>query len=402
MSLNLSRRKMLATTASGAFLSLAPGLKAAFAADGTATTRDTLVIVFLRFGMDGLQMIAPADTGAYRDNRPTIGVRSEGAYEMAAGPLDGVQFFFNPQAPELKKLYDSKKLAVVQAAGVPTLSRSHFLNQDMLERGQADGEATPKTGWIARHLDALSGARGDFAAIANGSSNPVSLLGFPGAMALADASGFWLPPEAAKVYAAFHKGEGVMNETARRSLEAVETVRERIAQQPSQSTAPYTYGPLSARLKSVAQLIKLDLGAEVITVDYLGWDHHESLSNNYFGMAQELSQSLAAFDQDIGALRSRVTLVTMTEFGRRMKENASQGLDHGSASVMLAMGGNVNGGKVYGAWPGVAERDLDDGDLRVTTDYRTVLSEILVRRHGQQKIENVFPTVKYAPLGIVS
>jgi len=101
-------------------------------------------------------------------------------------------------------------------------------------------------------------------------------------------------------------------------------------------------------------------------------------------------------------LRSRVTLVTMTEFGRRMKENASQGLDHGSASVMLAMGGNVNGGKIYGAWPGVAGRDLDDGDLRVTTDYRTVLSEILVRRHGQQKIENVFPTVKYAPLGIVS
>jgi uncharacterized protein (DUF1501 family) len=146
----------------------------------------------------------------------------------------------------------------------------------------------------------------------------------------------------------------------------------------------------------------MNVGVDVVTVDYGGWDHHNNLVNEFGARTVEFARALSAFWTDMANYRDRITLVTMTEFGRRFQENANQGTDHGSASGMLILGGNVNGGKIYGSWPTLAPAALDAGDLAVTTDYRQVLAEILVKRHAETKIGTVFPTLKYAPLGIVS
>ena len=138
------------------------------------------------------------------------------------------------------------------------------------------------------------------------------------------------------------------------------------------------------------------------TVDFGGWDHHVNINAFFGGQARELSQAIGAFWADMHEYRTRITLVTMTEFGRRVQENANGGLDHGAASVMMALGGSVNGGRMYGQWPGLKAADLVAGDLRVTTDYRHVLQEILVKRRGETTLKSVFPTLDYQPLGVVN
>jgi uncharacterized protein (DUF1501 family) len=135
-------------------------------------------------------------------------------------------------------------------------------------------------------------------------------------------------------------------------------------------------------------------------VDFEGWDHHENIGQNFTAQAQELGNALFAFTDDLGDIMNRVTIVTLTEFGRRVQENASYGTDHGAGAVMMALGAGVSGGKIYGRWPGLSDDELDGGDLRVTTDYRQVLAELLVQGQGQTAIGSVFPSIHYNPLGV--
>ena len=152
----------------------------------------------------------------------------------------------------------------------------------------------------------------------------------------------------------------------------------------------------------MATLIKMDVGLDVATVDHGGWDHHNNLVNEFGNHVSELSQSLSAFWEDVAEYKNRISLVFMTEFGRRLSENASNGTDHGSGSVMMVLSGNANGGKIYGAWPGLSNAQLDNGDLAVTTDYRHVISEILAKRHNSPSLASVFPTLSYSPLGLIN
>lgn len=403
--MTLSRRTLLGSS-TAALCSLAPGVRVAFATDAPKTN-NTIVFLFLRFGMDGLQMVAPSEDNNYRDLRRIIGVPSSGpSAGLPVGSLDGVPFFMHPRAPELKAMFDAKKLALVHAAGVPTGSRSHFKNQDMVDKGMADRDVDPRSGWLSRHLTALSETHGDFAAASTGGTLAPSLVGFAGALAFSDvdsfANGVYGPM--AKALKAIHRGDSTLEQSVQQSLTAIETVLERTqaSPRPSTSDAGYTYGALSRKLQPLARLLKLDLGVEVATVDFDNWDHHDFLTETFGRQAEELSKAVTAFYKDLGTMGDRVTVVAVTEFGRRVKENANAGTDHGAGSVMMVMGGGVNGGKIYGQWPGLSARDLDDGDLAVTTDYRHVLGEVLVRRHGQTKIENVFPSVSYKPLGIMS
>ncbi|MBL8643368.1 MAG: DUF1501 domain-containing protein [Rhodospirillaceae bacterium] len=404
--MSISRRTLLSASSGAGLATLAPGLRVAFAADGATAQRDILIVVFLRFGSDGLQLIPPADDAAYRDARPTIGIAASGPNAaLPLGPLNGVSFFMNPNMPELKALYDQDHLAVVQAAGIPTESRSHFVSQEKMERGIADGEKQIAGGWLGRHLLARNLALPGLGAISTSPEVDVSLQGYAGSVAVPDVTRFDVAGGDfnLNIIDRMHVGPEPYIANARATIDTIKTVTSKLLSNPRAPGNPAGYGTgqLSTSLRSVADIIKANIGLEIATVDFGGWDHHANLNAFFGGQAQELSKALAAFWTDMADYRTRLTLVTMTEFGRRVQENANGGLDHGAAAVMMVLGGNVNGGRMYGQWPGLKPADLIAGDLRVTTDYRQILQEILVKRRGETTPEAVFPSLTYRPVGLI-
>ena len=404
----ITRRHFLNTATTSALAGscltpLSAGVNAAFGAAAGAA-EDILVVIFLRFGACGLTLIPPADDGIYHDLRPTIGVSAKAA--LPIGSLDGTPFFMHPNFAELKALYDAKSLAVVHAAGIHTESRSHFVSQDMMERASADGERPVTGGWLGRHMNARHGAPAPLAAMSAGAEVNIALQGYLGAVAVPTVLALFTilgGDNNQKIIEAMNTGSGPLIASGQSTLATLKTVQTRVATLPADdgNSAGYTTGALSTPLRSVAKLIKADVGLTVATVDFGGWDQHVRLTQGINPLALELSQGLAAFWRDLKDYQSRVPIVTMTEFGRRVEENANAGTDHGSASVMLALGGSVNGGRIYGKWPGLKPGDLHAGDLAVTTDYRQVLQEILVKRRGETTPKAVFPTLAYEPLGLV-
>ncbi|TAL02666.1 MAG: DUF1501 domain-containing protein [Rhodospirillaceae bacterium] len=415
--MDLSRRLLLSS--SGALLALGGGLRVAFAADtipgGTSATTSTpqstnpiLIVLFCRFGQDGMQLVAPAEDTNYIQNRPTIRVQPSGNNAgLPIGSLGGVNMYFHPNMPELKAIYDAKQLAVIPAVGVPTALRSHFEVQDMMERGGSDGKPLASTGWLARHM-ASGGASttGVLSTIAVSTNAPTSYLGDSLALALSNPQNFNIygGTNITNVTANLVKGTTAYESKAQETLKAIADVQAALhsTATTTANNLGYTNGDLSTPLKSLAQLIKANVGVSVATVDMGGWDHHQNLVPAFNGRATELSKSIGAFWQDVANFQNQITLVTMTEFGRRFQENSNRGLDHGSASTMMVLGGGVNGGTIYGQWPGLASYQLYNDDLAVTTDYREVLGEILVKRHGETALSNVFPDVFYRPLGLFS
>ena len=402
--MNLSRRSILSSSA--ALASMGAGIRVSLAANPSPAT-DVLVILFMRGGQDGLQLAAPAGDPNYIRARPSIRVQSSGPQAgFGIGTLSGTDFYLHPNLPELKPLYDSGKLAIVQAVGIPTIDRSHFVCQDLWEHGMGDNDANQPMGWLARHTPSL-GPRAPLSTVATGTNIPVSLLGDYSAVALTDISYFNIvggDELYAKLVRAVNDGDDRYQAAVRNMVDTVATVQ--IARRKLQSSGgaeiDYGYGPLADSLKSVAKLIKMDVGLDTATVDMGSWDHHTNLANGFGFIATDFSRGLAAFWKDIEQFQSRVTVVTMTEFGRRFTENSNIGLDHGAASTMMLLGGNVNGGKIYGDWPGLGPSQLDNDSLRVTNDYRRILSEVIVKRHGEKDPKSIFPTVKYSPMGLVT
>ncbi|MBY0509549.1 MAG: DUF1501 domain-containing protein [Rhodospirillaceae bacterium] len=404
MTMNLSRRHLLAGSSAGLGLAaLAPGLKVAFAADA-APAKDVLIVLFQRGACDWLQMLAPAGDPNYIAARPTIRVPATGANAgIGLSSLGGTDFYLSASAPELKTLYDSGKIAFVHAVGMPTTDRSHFICQDMMEKGIADNETKQNSGWLARHIASGGGASAELATISTASTNPAALLGEPSAVAITDASNFNISggSSTGNIIRAMNTGVSAYKNVANAALDAVDAVQQGLRTlTDTSSTAGYTTGALSQPLRSLAKLIKMNVGVSVATVDFGSWDMHNGLVGEFNQRTIEFSRALAAFWKDMEGYHDRITLVTMTEFGRRLQENTSQGTDHGSASGMMILGGNVKGGKIYGTWPGLAPSQLTTGDLTVTTDYRQVLAEILTVRHAEKNLAAVFPTLKYSPLGI--
>jgi uncharacterized protein (DUF1501 family) len=415
--MKLSRRSLLAGAT--ALTVMAPGVKAAFgAADPNA---DVVIVLFQRGACDWLQMLAPSGDANYIAARPTIRVPATGNNAgIGLATLNGTDLYLSNSAPELKTLYDAGSLAFVHATGLYTADRSHFLCQANMEKGQADADPKQNTGWLARHLTSI-GPGSALSTISSGSTNPVSLLGAAHPLAVSSASSFNISGGTVNLNTirAINSGGGAFIFTspfttaevpsspykavAQETVNTVSTIQSNLANldNTTANAAGYTGGALSQSLRSVAQLIRMNVGLNLVTVDYGGWDMHNSLVGEFRTRTTEFSRAISAFWTDMADYRSRITLVTMTEFGRRLQENSSQGTDHGSASGMLVLGGNVNGGKVYGSWPGLASSQLTTGDLKVTTDYRQVLAEILVARHSEKNIASVFPTVTYNPLGIM-
>lgn len=396
--MSLTRREFVRnTTAVSTLAALSPRL--AFSADGTPA-RGTLVVIFQRGGMDGLNVVVPHGDADYYRLRPSIGIARPGTTNGALD-LDGF-FGLNPALAPLLPLYQSGELAFVQATGYRHDSRSHFECQDHIERGTLHLHDIT-SGWLNRHL-AVVGGNANFQAIGFGGAIQASLRGMAPVIGVNDIADFTLSTRSAQKATLASSLDGLYDantllaSTSVQALAAVdELAAENPAQYPLQGGAAYPDGRFGSQLRELAQIIKAGMGLEVACVDIGGWDHHASIGQVLPPLLTELAQGLLAFRNDLGSLMADVTVATLTEFGRRAYQNASGGTDHGSAFASLVLGGGVNGGRVYAEWPGLRDTDLFNGDLNVTVDYRTWLAEMLEKRAGNADVASVFPEFTPGP-----
>jgi uncharacterized protein (DUF1501 family) len=403
----LTRRSMLAAmgVTAGAVAASPLASRVAFAAGGSYTG-DVLVVLSMHGGWDGLSIVPPVGDPDYLKLRPSLGIPAS-----LALPAGGI-FGLHPALAPLKPFYDRGQLGFVHAAGQANGVRSHFQDESELERA-APG-TTLATGWIDRVLSPR-GTGSAFQAVELGSSMiPNSLIGPAPSIALANVADFSLAvwsgyqPSFGTALAGMHSGLAhPATEQANLALNALSTA----ATMQSAGYTPaggvtYPTSELGKTLKDLAWLIKSNVGLQIACLDYQNWDMHAGMgqpgdtSGWLHGQLADVAACLAAFATDLGPALSNVTLVTLSEFGRRAYENGSGGCDHGLGQAVLALGGGVNGGQVIGRWPTLTPGALADGDLAVTTDYRSILTEILTKRCGLASSTAVFPGFSPQPVGI--
>lgn len=376
-----------------------------FAPKNTAPRGDTLVVVFLRGAADVLNMVVPHGEEAYYQLRPTLGIArpddSKKKKEERVVDLDGF-FGLHPNMLPLLDAWQTQQLAIIHACGAPDESRSHFKAMELMERG-VDDERGPASGWIGRHLATLN----------TGNSSPLRVVGM-GTRPQRSLSGS-VPVSALRSIADFHLGGDpralqqmraalnyVYQEDAlgQDTLSIMDTLQKLDPTTYQSTNSQYPDSEFGLALKQTAMLIKAEVGLEVSAIDLGGWDTHftqGSMTGLMPNLLKDLAEGLAAFHADMADHMNELTTVTMSEFGRRAYENGSLGTDHGHGSMMMVLGGNVDGGKVHGQWPGLEEGQLiGPGDLAVTTDYRDVLSEVLSKRLNNPATSDVFP--EYQPV----
>lgn len=434
----LTRRYFLRSSgALAAYLGVAP-LQALGAAGALPRVRvapgRTLVVIFLRGGADGLNLVVPFGDPAYARLRPSLGIAAPGPAEGSTLDLDGF-FGLHPRLAALKPLFDEGVAVAAHAVGYDKNTRSHFEEQDVWETGVI-GNTVNSDGWLNRHL-ATSEGHGRIRAVSIGDAMPRILHGKARAYAIRGLEDLTMPArgvDPAKVAAALehaycsrpeaHRSAArdLLADTARTTLEGMEELQA-LAAQDYKPAAEYPRTDLARKLMQVARLIKADVGLEVAEVDLGGWDTHQDqgAAGGQFGnLAQELGDAMAAFCRDLGDRLNNVTVVTLTDFGRTAAENGTRGTDHGWANGMLLAGGAVarahaaahasaaaagagSSRRVVTEWPGLAPDQLHEGrDLLHTTDFRDVLAE-LVRIHlGNPNLERVLPGHEFRPAGLVA
>ena len=386
--------------------------RALYAADAPSPRKKILVAIFQRGAADGLNVVVPHGEKAYYDLRPTIAIPRPGAdKENSAVDLDGF-FGLHPALAELKPLFDQQHLAIVDAAGSPDPTRSHFDAQDYMESGTPGLKATA-SGWMNRALPKQeSGKISAVRAVSLGAVLPRAMRGPEPAIAVQSIAGFQVRDRAAarefeEMYTAAN--DPALRAAGRETFEAVAMLQS-IQRQPYTPTAGAAYPstPFGNSLRQIAQLIKADVGMEMAFADIGGWDHHVNevgqrpAEGQLANLLRQYGQGLNAFWHDMGDRMQDVALVTMSEFGRTAHENGDRGTDHGHANCMFVMGGPVKGGKVYGRWPGLGKEQLYDGrDLALTTDFRDVLGELVARHMGNPTVSGVFPGYGPKYLGLV-
>jgi uncharacterized protein (DUF1501 family) len=373
--------------------------RALYAADWPR--KKILVAIFQRGAADGLNIVVPHGEQRYYEMRPSIAIPRPSA-DRANSVLDLDGFFgLHPALAPLQPLYEAQHLAIVHAAGSPDPTRSHFDAQDFMESGTPGLKAT-SDGWLNRSLLAEPTGVSPVRAVAMGSALPRAMRGRNNAVAIESLNSFQVRNDgASKVFQAMYADspDTVLNGTGRETFEAVKLLQS-IEKQPYHPGAEYPKGRFGDSLQQIARLIKSDVGVEVAFADIGGWDHHVNEVAQQPSQGQlaqrlgEFGQSIAAFWKDLGDRMEDIALVTMSEFGRTARENGNRGTDHGHANVMFVMGGGVRGGKVYGDWPGLANDQLYEGrDLALTTDFRSVLGELVQTHLGNRELGSVFPGI---------
>ena len=375
--------------------------RSCYGADSSSSGRKKiLVAIFQRGAVDGLNMVVPFGEPRYYALRPSIAIPKPDGTANSAVDLDGF-FGLHPALAPLKPMFDAQHLAIVDAVGSPDPTRSHFDAQDYMESGTPGYKGAPD-GWLNRALPTQSGPASPLRAVSLGDSLARTLRGHNDAVAVRSLKDFQVHDAggAATFESMYeHSLDTMLHGTGKETFNAVRMMQSIQKQTYTPANgANYPNGGFGRSLQQIAQLIQANVGVEVAFADIGGWDTHVNevggqptngqLANN---LAQ-FGQALAAFYQDLGDRMEDVTLVTMSEFGRTVKENGDRGTDHGHANVMFVLGGDLRGGKIYGEWPGLQEEQLYDGrDLALTTDFRDVLGELVARHLGNPNLKSVFP-----------
>jgi uncharacterized protein (DUF1501 family) len=364
---------------------------------------DMLVSIFLRGGVDGLSLIVPFGDNDYYRLRPTLALAQPDDKGASAADraldLDGF-FGLHPALAPLRPLQDAGQMAVIHACGSGNQTRSHFDAMATMERGVAS-ETGPASGWLARHLETAPWNNpSPLRAVALGNILPQSLAGASQATALSRVADLRLQSPFSGGTARFEQelaqmySRNALAEAGQEALSVLQTVN-RLPLDTSH-IGHYPNDDLGEGLRQVSLLIKSGVGLEAACLDHGGYDTHVAQGTGQGILAsrlQSLASGIAAFATELGPEHwSRTTVVVMSEFGRRAAENSGLGTDHGRGGAILLLGGHVTGGRVHGVWPGLGASQLEGpGDLKVTTDYRSVLAEVITKRLKNPNADAIFP-----------
>ena len=375
----------------------------------TGGRRKTLIAIFQRGAVDGLNMVVPHGESNYYDLRPSIAIpKPQAGNAEASINLDGF-FGVHPSMSSLVPLWNAKRLAIIDASGSPDNTRSHFDAQDYMESATPGIKSTP-AGWLNRYLqDALQPEPSVFRAVALTQRMPRVLQGPAPAVAISNLADFSIRAgsSSANIQGGFEAmyGQAVqdaLGETGKETFEAINYLKKvNPSQHRPANGAQYPRSPLGNSLLQIAQLIKSDVGLEVAFTDVDGWDTHVNQGNSRGQLAQRLqdfASAISALVTDLGERMDDVVILTMSEFGRTVRENGNRGTDHGHANAMMVIGGAVRGGKVYGTWPGLKNDQLYEGrDLALTTDFRDVFGEVAKKHLVARNLATIFPSYKMEP-----
>lgn len=369
----------------------------------TGGRRKTLIAIFQRGAVDGLNMVVPFGESGYYEVRPSIAIPKPQSGNIDASiNLDGF-FGLHPSMGSFKPLWDTNRLAIIHAAGSPDNTRSHFDAQDYMESA-TPGVKSTNDGWLNRYLQSKKDPEKSlFRAVSMTQTMPRVLQGRAPALAISNLRDFNI--RAGKSSASLQGGfEEIYGRTTNDSLagmgretfEAVNYLKKvNPAQYQPENGAQYPRNPFGNSLLQIAQLIKSGVGLEVAFTDVGGWDTHVNQGNSrgqLGNLLQQFSSGIAALYKDLGPRMDDVVILTMSEFGRTVRENGNRGTDHGHANAMFILGNGVRGGKIYGLWPGLKSEQLYEGrDLALTTDFRDVFGEIAARHLGTSNLQTVFP-----------
>ncbi len=406
----MHRRRFLNAMGAGLLAGMmpAPGMRVARAGIDARRGR-ALVVVFLRGGCDGLNVVVPYGEDAYHNARPTLGIQPPGPGDPGSAlDIDGF-FGLHPALAPLHRRYQEGLVALLPAVHLPGLDRSHFSSQAGLE--QAGGS----DGWLGRYLATDPGAAGEGEAsgLAVATAPPLALQGPRRVAAYPDPFDLRLANNPrgdallerilVQAYGASPAPEGPAGDWA--GVAAVLRADRGRGRVRVPTAVHYPEGPFGAGLAASAQLLATDPGLAVVTLDLGGWDTHRNqggAGGNQARLLETLAQGLDAFLTHLGPRRNDVAVLVQTEFGRTLEENASGGTDHGHAGAWLVVGGNVQGG-IHGGtgWPGLHEAALVNGRyLAGATDYRDVYADLLTRHLGAPHLDAILPGHVPTPLGL--
>jgi uncharacterized protein (DUF1501 family) len=397
----LNRRHFLSTSLAAASL---PAFSVKWAKAATPVDH-SLVVVFLRGGMDVLNLLAPADDVSYLQSRPSnlrVATSGEGKGLLLGNMGKHGDFLLHAEAQALHRLWQKKTLAIIPAAGLANPTRSHFQAMELMEQGLAARAASsPQDGWLTR-VAATYGEHVPGSILSIGGALPQSLSLCEEALQVGDVWDIdWVPSRSfGEALYALHAGDSPLDRASRQALDATGRLAQKLyrndKKEPVVRDAPrgvaYPDHDFGRQLHFLAEMMQQNPDIHIASADLDGWDMHDSQPDRFPSLVRVLSQGLEAFHDHLETLKRPTTVVVMSEFGRRVKANESRGTDHGHGGVMMVLDAQAKGGKFHGTWPGLAPELLDQGmDLAITTDYRDVLATVLQRQGAEAAVTAAFP-----------